>query len=441
MIRHPRAALAATVVIVTLGLATHGTYAGSGDEPHYLAIAHSIAFDHDLDLSNNYGAAEPLIGGGTLEPEQHVRPGAGGVMRPVHDIGMPLLFAPYVRVVRPLAGWAATRIPATLMHRWRLNPTVLYRHTISAAMISVAAGLALLMFDVFQRFGVQQPTAFWTALLISVSPPLLVFSILFFTELPSALLCLFLVRKVAFDRPDATTWTWAAAGLATGALVLIHVRNLGLAFAIAAIAIAVLHRYHRNVAAYAAAFGAMLIARAFITHRFWGTWMTTPIAKTGEWTGVWAMLTTAAGRLAGLLVDQEFGLLPYAPVFLIAAFGFAVLRRERSRPGLCIVLVAGAYLTTILLPVSNAIGWTGGWSPAARFLVPIVPLLAIAVAAGVRVTPRMILVPVIVLQIGIDALVWQHPKVLWNKGDGRAAICDHLGGTICRVLPSFVSTH
>ena len=76
--RSARRALQAIVVLVLWGLITHGTHAGTGDEPHYLAIAHSIAFDGDLDLANNYGANEPLVGGGVLQPEAHVRPGVGG---------------------------------------------------------------------------------------------------------------------------------------------------------------------------------------------------------------------------------------------------------------------------------------------------------------------------------------------------------------------------
>jgi hypothetical protein len=43
---------------------------------------------------------------------------------------------------------------------------------------------------------------------------------------------------------------------------------------------------------------------------------------------------------------------------------------------------------------------------------------------------------VIAVQVVISAYVWQHPKVLWNDGDGRAAICETVGEAVCRWLPS-----
>ena len=112
-----RRSLQAIVIIVLWGLITHGTHAGTGDEPHYLAIAHSIAFDGDLDLANNYGPNEPLVGGGVLQPEGHVRPGIDGVARPVHDIGMPVVFAPFVRLAVPLTHALTRIVPDSTMRR------------------------------------------------------------------------------------------------------------------------------------------------------------------------------------------------------------------------------------------------------------------------------------------------------------------------------------
>ena len=91
-------------MLVLWGLITHGTFAGSGDEPHYLTTSYSLAFDGDADLSNNYESPGTLIGGPQgLEAGLHVRAGPDGVLRPIHDVGMPLVFAPYVRVAHSAA--------------------------------------------------------------------------------------------------------------------------------------------------------------------------------------------------------------------------------------------------------------------------------------------------------------------------------------------------
>jgi hypothetical protein len=435
-----RARLFGVSVVVLGGLLTHGTYAGTGDEPHYLAIAHSLAFDFDLDMSNNYGSREPLIADGGMQPDFHVHQGRGGVVRPVHDIGMPLLFAPYIRIVVPAVSWMAPRIPPRVMHRLRVTPTVLYRHLISAAMIVLAGVLATLMFDAFITIGLTAQTAFWTALLVALSPPLLIHGILFFTELPSALFCFIVFRRIALDERMASPWSWALAGGVAGMLLLIHVRNAGL---VAGLVLIALHRLARRSAAreltaFLVSLWGLLIVRAAINYHLWGTWLTSPHARAGEWNGREGAVT-AGRRLAGMLLDQEFGLLPYAPVFALAAVGVVVLARTRRALVWRVCAVAGCYVLTVILPITNVYDFTGGWSPVARFLVPIVPLLAIGVAEGIRATPRMLLVPLIILQIAIDGYAWQHPKNLWNDGDGIAAVCSRGGVPVCGFLPSFVA--
>ncbi|HET7219428.1 MAG TPA: hypothetical protein VFJ02_15330 [Vicinamibacterales bacterium] len=413
------------MVVVLWGLITHGTYAGSGDEPHYLAIAHSIAFDGDVDLANNYGANEPLIGGGQLQPEAHVRAGVDGVARPVHDIGMPLVFAPYVRVAAPVAHALASAIPATIMRRARLNEALLYRHLLSFAMIALAAVLAGWMFDALVQLGAAPRAAFAGTLLVVLSPPLLIFSVLFFTELLSALLLFYVFRQIAIDNRHGAA-RWAIAGIVTGFLFLVHARNIGLVVPLALIALATRggDGRRREQAAYVVGLAAMVALRTFVNYRFWGEWLTNPHARVSGWPGLGDVVLESAARLRGLLVDQEFGLLPYAPIYLIAIAGAAVLLKSRRDVLTTIAIVTTVYVGMIVCPITNVHGWTGGWSPAGRFLTPVLPLVGLLVVIGMRPLPRALLTIAVVLQLIIDGYAWQHPKILWNDGDGRAAFFD-----------------
>lgn len=416
---------------------THGNYAGSGDEPHYLAIAHSVAFDGDFDLSNNYGASEPLVGAGVLEPEIHVRPGAGGVLRPVHDIGMPVLFAPYVRLAVPATNALTRAIPPSTMERARLNPPLLYRHLISLGMIVIAVLLARMLFGAFSELGATPRGAAGLTALLLFSPPLLIFSILFFTELLSALLCFVVFAQIVL-RDTRGPWRWWWLGCATGFLFLVHARNIGLTIPLAALAVYHLRAPARRAESRAFALGlaALVAIRTGVNYYFWGEWLSSPHARPGGWPGLGGLLSESATRFAGLLVDQEFGLLIYAPVYVVAIVGLVAWFRTRASLARAVLVVAGVYLAFVICPLTNVHGWTGGWSPAARFLTPLTPLLGLCVLGGLRVMPRAAAIGVIALQAVISAYAWQHPKVLWNDGDGRAAICETVGDGICGRLPS-----
>jgi hypothetical protein len=435
--RTARRALLTIVVLVLWGLITHGTFAGSGDEPHYLAIAHSIAFDGDLDVANNYGAAEPLIAGGRLEPGAHVRPGVGGIARPVHDVGLPIAAAPYVRLAAPLAVLLARQIPASVMQRARLNTGLLYRHLLSLATIALAAVLAGLMFDSLIAAGAPTAFAFVTVLLVALSPPMLIFSILFFTELLSALLCFAVFRRLTQTDPQGVG-RWALLGLTTGALFLIHARNIGLTIPLAALALHHLRApsRRREAAAFAVALAMAVAARTWINYLFWGALLEGPHARVA-WMGAGDVVAQMTMRLTALLADQEFGLLPYAPIYAIAIGGAFVLAREKPALTAAVLLVCVSYVGLIICPITNVHGWMGGWTPAARFLMPIVPLLAWFVYAGLRTSPKAIATPIVALQIAISAYTWQHPKVLWNDGNGVAAFCETTAARVCAWLPSF----
>jgi hypothetical protein len=87
-------------------------------------------------------------------------------------------------------------------------------------------------------------------------------------------------------------------------------------------------------------------------------------------------LATLGEGLPGLFLDQEFGLLVYAPVLVLAIPGLLFLVRRDRRLGLVGILA----ILAVVLTAGSWHMWRGGFNPPGRFLVPIVPILMVAVA-------------------------------------------------------------
>jgi hypothetical protein len=163
-----------------------------------------------------------------------------------------------------------------------------------------------------------------------------------------------------------------------------------------------------------------------VNWHFWGSLITNEHARLGAVESQGTAIEIAT-RATGLLFDQEFGLLALAPIYVLAAAGFVHLFRRTPRLAAHSVAILAAYAFTILLPSINVHGWTGGWSPSPRFLVPIAPLLGVAVVAAataVRGARGTFVKLLVALQLAIDVVVWNAPKVLWNEGDGVSAVAD-----------------
>ncbi|MCX6545676.1 MAG: hypothetical protein NTV05_14845 [Acidobacteria bacterium] len=421
----------AVIVLVLWGLITHGTYAGSGDEPHYAMIMHSIVFDRDIDLTNNYGDPRVLVFGGKLEPERHAIVGTNGRLRPVHDIGMPLMFAPYYALAYPLAEWLAGHAPHGLLERTRLNGPVILRHLLSLGMIAVTVLIGLRLYDVFfDMTGVPARAASWT-LLFTLSPPLLSHSFLFFTEIVSAWMTLVIWMTLRDRMP--TTRSALLAGSLTGYLLLVHVRNVGLVAALLVLGVRRCWRAQPRTGPLVSFMTAALVfigIRTLVNYEFWGTWIMTPHAR-AEWTGgASAMAAETAARLLGWLFDQEHGLLAYAPIYLLTLPGLVFLWKRSREWCAELIFVLAAYVGPMAVPLLNPHGWRGGWSPAARFLVPVVPLLATAAFFAITRLGRLPITvrALVALQVLLNIVVWQHPKLLWNDGSGASSLLQFFAG-------------
>lgn len=411
--------------VVYLGLISHGHYAASGDAIHYMVIAHSVAFDHDLSLANNYDDHQSII---DIEAGTHARPGLDGILRPVHDIGIAVAAAPVYALSYRLAE-LSTLLPESLRKRGKLEPFIVLRQLISVFMIVVTALLGVVFFHACVEATGDRAWSFLWACLFIVSPPILTHGYVFFTEIPTALVALSAYQL----RSRLQSYSWlggAVIGLLIGVLPIFHVRNVGLAGGLLISVLLCSGTNAPRIAGLFGGFGLMAGVRVLINWLFWRSAFSTPHAYVGSWSGVGPFTSEATLRGFGLLFDVRHGLLPFAPIFLLAPAAWVLFcRRQSMRAVLASVIPALCYLALILAPSINVHGWRGGWSPAARFLVPVVVFAAIPVPLLFSLRrARGVVLTLAGIQLVIDAVCWGYPMLTWTGDPGPAPLYEMIVG-------------
>jgi hypothetical protein len=314
-----------------------------GDEPHYLMAADSLLRDGDLALEADYAAGRyRAFHPRDLEPHYRVR-GKDGAIYSLHAVGLSILVLP----AYALAGYAGASFFMALLGvavAWQVRALV--RDAVGSEGLAEAAG--------------------WIA---GASPPLLHFAGLVFTEVPAAL-GLTVALRCALDTGSRARAI--AGGLVLAALPWLNVRYAILAAIVLAAAIA-RRPEPRRVAAWIAPGIASAIALALFHHAIYGFFDPRRVyGRRPEFA-----LDVVPTGLPGLLLDQEFGLLVYAPVFALAGPGLVRLARRRPLPA----VVSGALVVAVIAVAAAWPMWRGGFNPPARFLLPVLPALAVGVAA------------------------------------------------------------
>src|SRR5437867_3476037 len=351
----PRRARWLAAVVASIGYVT-GAYQVSpqlpaGDEPHYLVIAESLITDHDLRVENNYRRGDyNAYFAADLRPD-FLRRGTDGEIYSIHAPGLPVLVAPVFAVfgyrgvllfLALVAGWASA---LAWIAAWRVT-----RDIASAWFGWATVALSLPFF--FQAFVV-------------------------YPDAPgAAIVMLGVLTLVETDERAASLRRLAATGLALAILPWLHAR---LAIASGVIGALILLRQlgapvwpRRAVALLAVPMCSAVCWLGFF-YAIYG--IPDPRAPYGG--SSQSSLSNLPRGLIGLAFDQQFGVLPNAPVYLCAALGFIPLLRRHTR--LAVELLA------VIVPYTLSVGafqmWWAGSSSAARFLTPMLLLLAVPAAA------------------------------------------------------------
>lgn len=380
-----------------------------GDEPEYLRTTESILADRDLDLSNNpdYRARPGERAGFTADDSRHILFRPGGSALPPHNIGYPLLMLP----AYALGG--------------RLGAMIL-----TALLAALAAGnLALLAKEVS---GEDSPAA-TVAAAAGLTVPCFFYAFQLYPAAPTLLFQVYLVRKLlAGDR--ATRAELLLGGAALALLPWMHYRYVLLALCLPPVLFIFLgwRSARRHILFFAPSAISFFILFVFQKAVF----------------GSFAFLEVESGNIVwqlkgflGLLLDQEFGLLVYAPFYFLCPAALAIMAKERRREVFFLLFVfAFHFVQFALLEI-----WWGGWSPAGRRMVEYLPLLvpALAFAIGRRGSAAFRLVFAVLVFVSLAAAfaTIANPWHLFiNEGHGANKLFQIYGslGWMKAVFPSLM---
>jgi hypothetical protein len=211
----------------------------------------------------------------------------------------------------------------------------------------------------------------------AAGPPVFYYS---FQVYPEVLSGLALATSLIVLLSSPGIWGAAAAALLASALPWLHLRMAPAAAALGTVAL--LRLRGRGLAGFLAVSAVMAAAFLAYHHAIFGD--PSPLALYGGGLPRGVRRASLPAGLGGLFLDRSFGLLPYAPVFLAALGGIPLLFRRSWREALPCALVGIA----IVAPVATWRAWFGGFSPPARFLVPLVPVLGACLALRAGARPR-----------------------------------------------------
>lgn len=378
----------------------------AGDEPHYLVITQSLLSDGDLRIENNHTRGDYLAYyEGVLKPD-FMRRGRDRQIYSIHSPGISVIVLPGFA----LAGYAGAMLTVALL-----------------------GGLAIVCAWRASYLLTGSVEASWiAALALATAAPVVLHAFAIYPDpVGGACVMLAIVALLALDGGGGWSIRSAAGtGAALALLPWLHTRFAVLAALLGLIlALRVLRRPDRTrlLAALFTAPGLAALAWFGYFYAIYGT--PSPAAPYGVSSG--AGLAFVPTGLAGLLLDQQFGLAANAPVLLLALALLAPLARRRGRLAAELTVVVVTYLAV----AGSYPMWFGGYSAPARFAVAVLPVLALplaeAWAQGGRGRRGLIVGAALVSAAITAALVGEdRGAFIFNGRDGHALLLDWLSPTV-----------
>jgi hypothetical protein len=344
-----------------------------GDEPHYVLESWSLQEDLDRDLANQYnGGFFPRWVGPQAKDYTHT-----GKLISVHSPGLPFLLIPGAAVQRDvqLDVPGQRGAPGTEL-------------AVDIEMIVISALVAMMLFRILVQLRLARGLLLYAAWAsVAFSLPMVAFSAQIYPEMPAALLLL--VGISALIGPPIDTRRTLVVAACAAALPWLHVRFLLFSAVLAGAAIARIVGGSRADSPtsrrrlLALALTPTLISLAVMSvafHAWYGTFR-----LDAQFQNHSRSLSYIYQQSMADLFSQELGWLPLAPMHVVALAGLVYLCWRYGTWAIAATAVALVYL--VAAGTSNE-----GFSFPARFLISLIPLAAVPLAAVIsNVRPARVL--------------------------------------------------
>lgn len=375
----------------------------NGDEPHYVAMAKSLVAHHTLNLQQFYQNHEWLA----FYPSDHfdfhgTANSTPDHMISIHQPGFSILLAPFYAVAQ----------------HYNLREGLMVLSSLIGTLIVYNIYLLVL-----EHAPNSKKLAFLIATIFAVTYPVIILSHLMFSDIAAALLVIYGFRGK----------TWWLRLLAIAYLPWIHLKYFAVMFILIAKTWNDFPKYRYMLAAISLL---SIIGFSLFSKSMYLSYI--PFGNISAAGGV----GTPKGIL-WLLIERTGGILNYSPFLIVALLGLAYYfchyRKEAIFWSLAVLAV--------LIPNGIFNDWAGGMSTPARYLAPVVPLLALPIAFALYyVRPKWVVSIIFIVLFALSIIVTirgvTNPISLYlDRPDNIAAIfADHTHIQIYKLFPDASSS-
>lgn len=382
-----------------------------GDEPFYLLVTESIVRDFDLDLANQYRELDRTASGRTdLVPQPGDPVRSGGRQYSRHEPFLPFLMVPGYLLgglpgaVATIALFGVLLVRSTM--RWLEDE-------------GISADVCRAVFPLF-AFGA----------------PVLFYATRIWPEVPAAFCFVEALRGMRAHR--VKRWLPAVFGLVM----------LKLRFVLVAVGLLATHFLVERRALRPSGFGGrakrpalhrgVLVAGVILAPMLLLWIISGSPLNVHSWR---ELLPTHPENyvtgLFGLLLDGAAGIAFQAPFFLLGIY--AITRWRETPRGFRLGIFASLLYILYLLPRDE---WHGGWSPPLRYVVFLMPVLALGAASMWSRVSRGVAGIIAIWTIGVAMHGLAFPWRLFHIANGETVLSEWLStlyrADFSRIFPSFI---